>query len=281
MVGIARRTEARDLADDPRPARAGMIEVFEDQGAGAFAGHEARAVRIEGARSDARVGLLGDGPEIHETCKRHRRDGFLGAACQDHIGATGLDQAERVAYVMGAGRARRHRGCAGTAQAVADGQVPGGHILDHNGDEQGVHLARTLFGKHGRLLLEDMQAADAAAETKAVAEVAADDMILDIGPQSAASLAALLREAGTIVWNGPVGVFEFDRFAEGTRVMAEAIAESRAFSIAGGGDTLAAIAKFGIADKISYISTGGGAFLEFVEGKTLPAVEILEKRAKN
>ena len=122
-------------------------------------------------------------------------------------------------------------------------------------------------------------AADAAAETKAVAEVAADDMILDIGPQSAASLAALLREAGTIVWNGPVGVFEFDRFAEGTRVMTEAIAESRAFSIAGGGDTLAAIAKFGIADKISYISTGGGAFLEFLEGKQLPGVAVLEKRA--
>ena len=122
-------------------------------------------------------------------------------------------------------------------------------------------------------------AADAVAETKAVAEVAADDMILDIGPQSAASLAALLREAGTIVWNGPVGVFEFDRFAEGTRVMAEAIAESRAFSIAGGGDTLAAIAKFGIADKISYISTGGGAFLEFLEGKQLPGVAVLEKRA--
>ena len=122
-------------------------------------------------------------------------------------------------------------------------------------------------------------AADSVAETKAVAEVAADDMILDIGPQSAASLAALLREAGTIVWNGPVGVFEFDRFAKGTRVMAEAIAESRAFSIAGGGDTLAAIAKFGIADKISYISTGGGAFLEFLEGKQLPGVAVLEKRA--
>ena len=122
-------------------------------------------------------------------------------------------------------------------------------------------------------------AADAAAETKSIDDVADDDMILDIGPQSAASLAALLREAGTIVWNGPVGVFEFDRFAEGTRVMAEAIAESHAFSIAGGGDTLAAIAKFGIADKISYISTGGGAFLEFLEGKQLPGVAVLEKRA--
>lgn len=122
-------------------------------------------------------------------------------------------------------------------------------------------------------------AADAAAETKAVADVVADDMILDIGPQSAAKLAEVLRGAGTIVWNGPVGVFEFARFAEGTRVMAEAIAESRAFSIAGGGDTLAAIAQFGIADKISYISTGGGAFLEFLEGKQLPGVAVLEKQA--
>jgi len=104
-------------------------------------------------------------------------------------------------------------------------------------------------------------------------------MILDIGPQTAAKLAALISKAGTIVWNGPVGVFEFDQFAGGTKVIAQAIAASKAFSIAGGGDTLAAIAKFGIADKISYISTGGGAFLEFLEGRKLPAVEILEQRA--
>ncbi|MYN16231.1 phosphoglycerate kinase [Rugamonas sp. FT107W] len=119
----------------------------------------------------------------------------------------------------------------------------------------------------------------AAATIKAVADVADDDMILDIGPQTAAILAAQIGAAGTIVWNGPVGVFEFDQFGEGTKTLALAIANSKAFSIAGGGDTLAAIAKYDITAQIGYISTGGGAFLEFLEGKTLPAVEILTQRA--
>lgn len=123
-------------------------------------------------------------------------------------------------------------------------------------------------------------AADAEATVKAVADVAADDMILDIGPETAANFAELLKSSGTILWNGPVGVFEFDQFGNGTKVLAEAIAQSSAFSIAGGGDTLAAIDKYNVAQNISYISTGGGAFLEFVEGKVLPAVEILEQRAK-
>jgi phosphoglycerate kinase len=122
-------------------------------------------------------------------------------------------------------------------------------------------------------------AADAPASTKAAADVAADDMILDIGPQTAAHLAGMLGHAGTIVWNGPVGVFEFDAFANGTQTLARAIAQSSAFSIAGGGDTLAAIAKYGIEDQVSYISTGGGAFLEVLEGKTLPAFEVLMARA--
>jgi phosphoglycerate kinase len=122
-------------------------------------------------------------------------------------------------------------------------------------------------------------AATAVATTKSIVDVSADDMILDIGPQSAAALALVIAKAGTIVWNGPVGVFEFDQFAGGTRAIAEAIAASGAFSIAGGGDTIAAINKFGIADKVSYISTAGGAFLEFLEGKTLPAVAALEARA--
>ena len=121
--------------------------------------------------------------------------------------------------------------------------------------------------------------ADAQASVKASAAVEADDLILDIGPQTAAQLAAMLKAAGTIVWNGPVGVFEFDAFAHGTETIARAIAASSAFSIAGGGDTLAAIAKYGIKGDVSYISTGGGAFLEVLEGKTLPAFEILEKRA--
>lgn len=124
-------------------------------------------------------------------------------------------------------------------------------------------------------------AENAGAESKAVDAVQADDMIFDIGPETAEYLASLLKEAGTIVWNGPVGVFEFEQFGAGTRTIAEAIAASEAFSIAGGGDTLAAIDKYGIADKISYISTGGGAFLEFLEGKTLPAVAILEARAND
>lgn len=122
-------------------------------------------------------------------------------------------------------------------------------------------------------------AEDAEATIKLIADVAEDDMILDIGPQTAEHFAELLKSAGTILWNGPVGVFEFDQFGEGTRALALAIAESSAFSIAGGGDTLAAIDKYGVADRISYISTGGGAFLEFVEGKTLPAVQILEEAA--
>lgn len=121
--------------------------------------------------------------------------------------------------------------------------------------------------------------ADAQATVKAAADVAEDDMILDIGPKTAAQLADVLKQAGTIVWNGPVGVFEFDQFAHGTEVIARAIADADAFSIAGGGDTLAAIAKYGIGDQVGYISTGGGAFLEFLEGKTLPAVQVLQERA--
>jgi phosphoglycerate kinase len=120
----------------------------------------------------------------------------------------------------------------------------------------------------------------AEATVKLIADVADDDMILDIGPKTAAQFADLLKSSKTILWNGPVGVFEFDQFGEGTKTLAKAIADSSAFSIAGGGDTLAAIDKYGVKDDISYISTGGGAFLEFVEGKVLPAVEILEQRAK-
>lgn len=121
--------------------------------------------------------------------------------------------------------------------------------------------------------------AEAAAEIKSISDIAPDDLILDIGPETSAQFAAILAGAGTIIWNGPVGVFEFDQFGEGTKAIAEAIADSQAFSIAGGGDTLAAIDKYGVVKDISYISTGGGAFLEFVEGKKLPAVAILEKRA--
>jgi phosphoglycerate kinase len=129
------------------------------------------------------------------------------------------------------------------------------------------------------VVVSDRLSADAEARLLDVGDVGAEDLILDIGPASANTLADLLESAATIVWNGPVGVFEFDQFGAGTRRIAEAIAASSAFSIAGGGDTLAAIAKYGVAEQISYISTGGGAFLEFLEGKTLPAVAILEERA--
>ncbi len=121
--------------------------------------------------------------------------------------------------------------------------------------------------------------ADAEATLKSVDQVAADDMIFDVGPETSELFDDIIRRAGTIVWNGPVGVFEFDQFGEGTRRLAQAIAESPAFSIAGGGDTLAAVAKYQVGDRISYISTGGGAFLEFLEGKKLPAVAVLEERA--
>jgi phosphoglycerate kinase len=119
----------------------------------------------------------------------------------------------------------------------------------------------------------------AQATTKNVRDVTDDDLILDIGPKSATALTDLLKKAATIVWNGPVGVFEHDQFAGGTKAIAQAIASSSAFSLAGGGETVAALAKFGVTDKIGYVSTAGGAFLEFLEGKKLPAVEILEQRA--
>jgi len=151
-----------------------------------------------------------------------------------------------------------------------------------------LDTARTLAaGREGRaeipvptdVVVGDAFSADATSRVATVAAVGADDMILDIGPETARAFADIVQQAGTVIWNGPVGVFEFDQFGAGTETLARAIAESAAFSVAGGGDTLAAIDKYGVADGISYISTGGGAFLEFVEGKKLPAVAILEQRA--
>jgi phosphoglycerate kinase len=154
-----------------------------------------------------------------------------------------------------------------------------------------VDIARGLLKKSAELKVEiplpsDVVvakefAASAEADVKSVGNVAAEEMILDIGPDTAERFARMLRDAGTIVWNGPVGVFEFDQFGEGTRTLAQAIARSPGFSIAGGGDTLAAIEKYRVEDDISYISTGGGAFLEFLEGKKLPAVAVLEERAQS
>ncbi|WP_165010092.1 phosphoglycerate kinase [Neisseria yangbaofengii] len=167
---------------------------------------------------------------------------------------------------------------------LAEGKAIGKSLAEADLVEESKKILAKMAAKGGSVPLPaDVVTAKefaetAAAETKSIDDTAADDMILDIGPQSAQALAEVLKNAGTIVWNGPVGVFEFDQFAGGTEAVAKAIAESQAFSIAGGGDTLAAIAKFGITGQISYISTGGGAFLEFLEGKELPAVAILEKR---
>ena len=185
---------------------------------------------------------------------------------------------------------------------VVDQLIPGGGIANTFIAASGHNVGKSLYEEdlvpEARRLMEAARAKggeipvptdvvvgkefseSAEALVKKVEDVAEDDMIFDIGPETAARFAGMMKDAGTIVWNGPVGVFEFDQFGEGTRVLGEAIAASDAFSIAGGGDTLAAVDKYGIADKVSYISTGGGAFLEFLEGKKLPAVAMLEERAK-
>ena len=168
---------------------------------------------------------------------------------------------------------------------LAAGYAIGKSLAEAELAQQARDIIATAKGRGGEVpipvdvVCAKQIAADAVATTKPVSEVAPDDLILDIGPRTAALLAEIIAQAGTIVWNGPVGVFEYDQFGAGTACIARAIAESKAFSIAGGGDTLAAIAKYGVTDKVSYISTGGGAFLEFLEGKPLPAVEILEQRA--
>jgi len=184
---------------------------------------------------------------------------------------------------------------------VVDQLIPGGGIANTFIAAAGYNVGKSLYEQalipEAKRLMEAAKAKgrevpvptdvvvgkefseSAQATVKSVEDVADDDMIFDIGPETAARYADMMKSAGTIVWNGPVGVFEFQQFGEGTRVVGQAIAESTAFSIAGGGDTLAAVDKYGIADKISYISTGGGAFLEFLEGKKLPAVAVLEERA--
>ncbi len=185
---------------------------------------------------------------------------------------------------------------------IVDQLIPGGGIANTFIAAMGYNVGKSLYEEdlidEAKRLMEAAKAKggeipvptdvvvgkefseSAEATVKKVDEVADDDMIFDIGPETAERFSAMMKEAGTIVWNGPVGVFEFEQFAAGTKALGEAIAESDAFSIAGGGDTLAAVDKYGLADRISYISTGGGAFLEFLEGKKLPAVEMLEKRAE-
>jgi len=212
-----------------------------------------------------------------------------------------LDQPARpMVAIVGGAKVSTKLTVLDSLSGIVDQLIPGGGIANTfiaaAGHNIGKSLVETDLIPEARRLVEQARArgreipvptdvvcaksfsADAEATLKPVDAVADDDMILDIGPQTAAAYAELLQQAATIVWNGPVGVFEFDQFGEGTRVLAQAIAESAGFSIAGGGDTLAAVDKYGIADRVSYISTGGGAFLEFLEGKTLPACAMLEAR---
>ncbi|WP_042148121.1 MULTISPECIES: phosphoglycerate kinase [unclassified Pseudoalteromonas] len=176
-------------------------------------------------------------------------------------------------------------GIANTFIAAADHQV-GKSLFEADLIDEAKRLVTAAQANNGDIpvptdvVVASEFSESAVATLKNVEDVTSEDMIFDIGPDSANALAEIIKNAGTVVWNGPVGVFEFDQFGNGTEAIANAIAESNAFSIAGGGDTLAAIDKYNVADKISYISTGGGAFLEFLEGKKLPAVEMLEQRAK-
>jgi phosphoglycerate kinase len=222
--------------------------------------------------------------------------GPLLAAELEALGKAMDNPARPMAAIVGGSKVSTKLTVLNSLSKIADQLVVGGGIANTFIAAQGNNVGKSLYEQD--LIDEAKKIASettipeiidvvtgkefsesAAAETKDVSEVAADDMIFDFGPKSSEKLVEIIKNAKTILWNGPVGVFEFDQFAKGTEIMAKAIAESEAFSIAGGGDTISAIQKFGITDKVSYISTGGGAFLEFVEGKKLPAVEILEKRA--
>ena len=228
--------------------------------------------------------------------------GPLMAAELDALGRALGNPARPLIAIVGGAKVSTKLGILKTLATKVDRLIVGGGIantfLAAAGANIGKSLAEPALVEEARAVIEALNArgasvplpedvvvaSDLSPQARAnrveIGAVRPDDMILDIGPKSAAKLVQLLGAAGTIVWNGPVGVFEYDQFAAGTRAIAEAIARSGAYSIAGGGDTIAAIAKFGIAGKISYISTGGGAFLEFLEGRKLPAVEVLEARAQ-
>ena len=227
--------------------------------------------------------------------------GPLLAAELDALGKALDNPARPMAAIVGGAKVSTKLTVLESLATVVDQLIPGGGIANTFIAAAGFPIGKSLVEANligqAKKLMDDATArgseipvptdvvvgkafaADAPATIKPVAEVSQDDMIFDIGPQTAECFAQMMQDAGTVVWNGPVGVFEFDQFGEGTRVLGEAIAKSDAFSIAGGGDTLAAVDKYNIADRISYISTGGGAFLEFLEGKTLPAVDMLQQRA--
>jgi phosphoglycerate kinase len=227
--------------------------------------------------------------------------GPLLAAELDALGKALNNPARPMVAIVGGAKVSTKLTVLESLATVVDQLIPGGGIANTFIAAAGFPIGKSLVEANligqAKKLMDDATArgseipvptdvvvgkafsADAPATIKSVAEVTEDDMIFDIGPQTAQRFAQMMQDAGTVVWNGPVGVFEFDQFGEGTRVLGEAIAQSGAFSIAGGGDTLAAVDKYNIADRISYISTGGGAFLEFLEGKTLPAVDMLQQRA--
>ena len=220
----------------------------------------------------------------------------------DALGKALDNPARPMAAIVGGSKVSTKLTVLESLSKVVDQLIPGGGIANTFIAACGYNVGKSLYEEdlidEAKRLMEAAKAKggeipvptdvvvgkefseSAEAVVKKVDEVADDDMIFDIGPETAARFAGMMRSAGTIVWNGPVGVFEFDQFGEGTRTLGIAIAESSAFSIAGGGDTLAAVDKYNIADRVSYISTGGGAFLEFLEGKKLPAVAILEERAQ-
>jgi len=220
----------------------------------------------------------------------------------DALGKALGDPARPMAAIVGGSKVSTKLTVLESLSGVVDQLIPGGGIANTFIAASGYNVGKSLVEEdlipEAKRLMEAARAKggeipvptdvvvgkefseSAEAVVKKVEDVADDDMIFDIGPETAARFAGMMKSAGTILWNGPVGVFEFDQFGEGTRVLGLAIAESDAFSIAGGGDTLAAVDKYGIADRVSYISTGGGAFLEFLEGKKLPAVAMLEERAK-
>ena len=227
--------------------------------------------------------------------------GPLLAAELEALGKALHDPARPMVAIVGGSKVSTKLTVLESLSKVVDQLIPGGGIANTFIAALGYNVGKSLYEPdlvdEAKRLMEAARAQggeipvpsdvvvakefseQAEAVTRKVDQVADDEMILDIGPETAARYAEMMKAAGTIVWNGPLGVFEFDQFGEGTRVVGEAIAESKAFSIAGGGDTLAAVDKYGLADRISYISTGGGAFLEFLEGKKLPAVAILEQRA--
>ena len=229
--------------------------------------------------------------------------GPLLAAELDALGKALQNPARPVVAVVGGGKVSTKLTVLDSLSKVVDQLIVGGGIANTFIASAGYEVGKSLYEAdlvdEAYRLTETAQAQggeiplptdivtgksfdeNAPAEIKTIDDVAADDLILDIGPETAKQYTQILQKAGTIVWNGPVGVFEFPQFAEGTRVLSEAIAQSGAFSIAGGGDTLAAIEKFNVSDQISYISTGGGAFLEYLEGKELPAVAMLEMRASD